>query len=143
MNGYFRDGPLSPAYILAILTVPMLKIEQNIEFLIDTGATKTTILDRDAVTMGISYVKLSKLRQPLIGLGGLVETYVARDATLHFRTDQGVEHKEVLTELLVVKHKKVDENIMRIPSVLGRDVLNKYKLVYDKEHTLAVITDEI
>jgi len=76
--GNFRDGPLGPAYIIAIACIPLLKIQQNVESLIDTGATKTTILDRHAVTLGISYTKLSKLRQPLLGLGGFVEIYVAR-----------------------------------------------------------------
>lgn len=31
---------------------------------------------------------------------------------------------------------------MRIPSILGRDILNKYALVYDKEHGKVYITDE-
>jgi len=31
---------------------------------------------------------------------------------------------------------------MRIPSVLGRDILNKHALVYDKRHEKAYITDE-
>jgi len=82
------------------------------------------------------------LRQPLLGLGGLVETYVAKDAELYFRAADLSEHKELLPELFVVKHKKVDENILRIPSVLGRDILNKYKLIYDKRKESAVITDE-
>lgn len=140
LRGYFKNGPLGAAYAIAVVAIPRLQVRQNIEFLIDTGATRTTILDRDAITLGVSYMKLSKLTQPLLGLGGLVETYVARDATLYFKTEEGFEHKE-LTELLVVKHKKVDENIMRIPSVLGRDILNKYKLVYDKENNLVAITD--
>lgn len=110
--------------------------------MIDTGATRTTILDKDAITLGIRHLKLPKLGQPLLGIGGLVETYVVRDAALYFRTEEGVGHKEDLTELLAVKHKRVDENIIRIPSVLGRDILNRYRLVSDKEHGLVVITDE-
>jgi hypothetical protein len=31
---------------------------------------------------------------------------------------------------------------MRIPSILGRDILNKYALVYDKRHENAYVTDE-
>ncbi len=142
LRGYFRKGPLEAAYIVVLVTLPQLRIRQNIEFLVDTGATRTTILDKDAITLGIRHVKLPKLGQPLIGLGGLVETYVVRDAALHFKTEAGSEHREILTELLVVKHKKVDENIIRIPIVLGRDILNKYKLVYDKQQDLVVVTDE-
>ncbi len=143
LNGYFRAGPLGAAYIRALLAIPKIGISQTIEFLIDTGATKTTILDRDAVTFGMPYAKLSKPKQPLLGLGGLVDTYVARDVELYFRADNQSEHKELLPELLVVKHREVDKNVMRIPSVLGRDVLNKYRLIYEKRKDLVAISDEL
>ncbi len=142
LSGYFRAGPLEAAYITAVLAIPTLGIRQNVEFLIDTGATKTTILDRDAVALAIPYYRLSRLKQPLLGLGGLVDTYVAEQGEIYFKSESGSEHKEQLSELFVVKHKKVDENIMRIPSVLGRDILNKYRLIYDKIRDLVVITDE-
>jgi len=32
---------------------------------------------------------------------------------------------------------------MRIPSILGRDMLNRYALVYDKRYEEAYITDEM
>ncbi|MFQ5761498.1 MAG: aspartyl protease family protein, partial [Candidatus Bathyarchaeia archaeon] len=132
LNGYFKAGPLEAAYVTVLLAIPRLRIEQRIELLIDTGATRTTILDKDAITLGIPYSKLPRLKQPLLGLGGLVDTSVARDAEMYFKSESGQEHKELVEELLVVKHRRVDENIMRIPSVLGRDILNKYRLIYDK-----------
>lgn len=141
LNGYFKAGPLEAAYVTAVLAIPRLKIEQRIEFLIDTGATKTTILDKDAITLGIPYSKLLRLKQRLLGLGGLVDTYVA-NAEIYFKAESGQEHKELVEELLVVKHRRVDENIMRIPSVLGRDILNKYRLIYDKRSGLVAIADE-
>lgn len=142
LKGYFRAGPLEGAYTTVVLALPKLGIRQNIELLIDTGATKTTILDRDAITMGIPYNRLPRLKQPLLGLGGVVETYVAKDAEIYFRADGDAEHRESISELLVVKHANVDHNIMRIPSVLGRDILNKYRLIYDKNRELVAITDE-
>ena len=60
----------------------------------DTGATKTTILDSDARRLGIPYSKLSRLKQPLLGLGGLVETYVAKDVILYFKSDNFSQHEE-------------------------------------------------
>lgn len=142
LNGYFRAGPLEGAYITAMLSLPKLRLRQRLDLLVDTGATKTTILDRDAQSIGISYSKLARSKLPLLGLGGSVETYIAKDAELYFRTQRGTEHKEVLTELLVVKHTLRDENIMRIPSVLGRDILNKYRLIYDRERYDVAITNE-
>ncbi|MGI0080402.1 MAG: hypothetical protein ACRECH_12350 [Nitrososphaerales archaeon] len=121
LNGYFRAGPLEAAYITAVVSLPELQLRQRLDLLVDTEATKTTILDRDAQSIGISYSKLARSKLPLLGLGGSVETYFAKDAELYFRTERGTEHKEPLQELLIVKHTVRDENIMRIPSVLGRD----------------------
>lgn len=111
--------------------------------LVDTGATKTTMLDSDARRLGIPYAKLSPLKQPLLGIGGTVETFVAKDVSIYFKAADSSEHKEDLEELLVVKHSRLGENIMRIPSVLGRDVLNKYHVIYDKCNQLVSITDEL
>ena len=112
------------------------------DLLIDTGATKTTILDKDAISLGISYSKLTKSKQPLLGVGGTVETHIAKDAELYFRTEDGSEHKEELSELLVVRHGDPAPNIMRIPSVLGRDILNKYRLIFDRGRGQVEITNE-
>lgn len=128
LRGYFKEGVLEAAYITAVLKIPNLNITQKIEFLIDTGATKTTILDKDAISAGIPYNRLIRPKHPLLGVGGLVATYIAKNAGIYFRADDDSEHKELLRELLVVKHARVNHNIMRIPSVLGRDILNKYRL---------------
>ena len=48
LNGYFREGPLEAAYITVLISLPELQLKQTVDLLIDTGATKTTILDKDA-----------------------------------------------------------------------------------------------
>lgn len=93
-EGYFRSGPLEGAYFSVIISIPALGVEHNLELLMDTGATKTTILDSDARRLGIPYSKLSRLKQPLLGLGGLVETYVAKDVILYFKSDNFSQHEE-------------------------------------------------
>lgn len=142
LNGYFKAGPLEAAYITAVLAIPNLRVTHKIEFLIDTGATRTAILDRDAATVGIPYSRLSRMKAPLLGLGGVVGTYAAKHAEIYFKADNSSEHKETLQELVVVKHMDVDGNVLRIPSVLGRDILNKYRLIYDNRNDLVTITDE-
>ena len=47
---------------------------EEVEFLIDTGASKTIISDRDVVWLGIDYGKLTK-SLPSMGIGGSVQTY--------------------------------------------------------------------
>ncbi len=49
-----------------------------------------------------------------------------------YRKKDGAVHMEKLHELLIVKHVDSESNMMRIPSVLGRDILNKYRLIYDR-----------
>jgi len=41
-----------------------------------------------------------------------------------------------------MKHRKADEGIMRIPSILGRDFLNRYSLVCSHKTGTVKITDE-
>lgn len=65
-----------------------------------------------------------------------------RDAAIYFETDQWLRTQRVSYRTTRRQTQESRRNIMRIPSVLGRDVLNKYKLVYDREHATVVITDE-
>ncbi len=56
-------------------------------------------------------------------------------------------HEEELKEIFVVEHtirdKEMEARIKKIPSLLGRDFLNKYTLVLDKKRESVIITDEI
>lgn len=139
---FFKPGPYEAAYVAAILESKTPNIRETIEFLIDTGASRTTILDKDTTRLGLDLSKLEKLSKGMLGIGGTVETYTIRNAKLTFRTQNGKSHTENLEKIYVLKHPHIDEKIMRIPSILGRDILNKYALVYDKRHENAYVTDE-
>jgi len=82
------------------------------------------------------------IREGMLGIGGLVDTYVLKDVKLTFRREEGRSHVENFERIYVLKHAVLDERIMRIPSILGRDILNKHALVYDKRNEMAHITDE-
>jgi hypothetical protein len=121
-------------YIIATLILKHLQIEHEIKFLIDTGASKTIISDKDAVLIGIDYKKLDRA-QSTLGIGGLVDTYILPNAKLVFKVKGGI-FEEYMSEIFVIKHKvrdyKVVERIKNIPSLLGRDFLNKYILHLNK-----------
>jgi len=72
----------------------------------------------------------------------VVNAYVLNDIELAFRREDEKDHVENFEKIYVLKHIPVDKRIMRIPSILGRDMLNRYALVYDKRHEKAYITDE-
>lgn len=78
----------------------------------------------------------------MLGIGGLVNAYLLKDVRLTFRREDGKSHMESFDRICVLRHAVLDERLMRIPSILGRDILNKYALVYEKRHEVAYITDE-
>lgn len=138
----FKPGILEAAYVTAILESEYLHIYATIEFLVDTGATNTTISDRDAMRLGIDYCTLEKLAGGMLGIGGTVDTYILKDAKLIFHKEDKKSHTENLERICILKHASLDERILRIPSILGRDILNKHALIYDKRQEKACITDE-
>lgn len=139
---FFKPGVFEAAYVVAVLESKTLDIRETVEFLVDTGASRTTICDKDVIRLGIDFSKLEKLSEGMLGIGGLVDTYVLRDVKLTFRRENGKSHVENFDRIYVLKHAVRDERIMRIPSILGRDMLNKHALVYDKRQEKAYITDE-
>lgn len=139
--GFFKKGPLEAAYVVSTVTLKDLNVAHRVEFLVDTGASRTIISDRDALRLGVDYKKL--LRAGLsLGIGGRVDTYASKNVDLVFLTADMEQYVERVEELYFLKHRRVDEDILKIPSVLGRDILNKYLLIYDKRRERVVITDE-
>jgi len=64
-----------------------------------------------------------------------VDTYVFENTVLIFKTDAG--KLEFKFPILFLKHNFTSMNeedrikILRIPSLLGRDILNRFKLIYN------------
>jgi len=139
---FFKPGIFEAAYVVAVLESEALGMRETVEFLVDTGASRTTICDKDAVRLGINFGRLERLSEGMLGIGGMVDTYVLRDVKLTFRREDEESHVENFDRIYVLKHAVLDERIMRIPSILGRDMLNKYALLYDKRNEIAHITNE-
>jgi len=123
--------------VVAVLECEAVGIHETVEFLVDTGASRTTICDKDTVRLGIDFGKLEKLSEGMLGIGGMVDTYVLRDVKLTFRRENEESHVEHFDRIYVLKHAILDKRIMRIPSILGRDMLNKHALAYDKRQETA------
>lgn len=108
-----------------------------VAFLIDTGSSVTTIMDRDRERLGLDWNRLDKTERPLTGIGGTVDTRLVKDGTLIFRSRSGETVRSRLP-IHVVKHEtarldsRAKEPVLQLPSLLGRDVIERYKLVYEK-----------
>ena len=143
IRGFF--GSFDAPYIRATLVCEKLDMEFEIKFLVDTGAYNTILSEFDASGIGLEYSTLEKSKDKVMGFGGEVETYTLPDVSLIFLSDEG-QHVENISGMLVTKHEIKDEETKRkiecIPSVLGRNILNKYTMVVNKQNSQVVITDK-
>jgi len=137
---YF-DSRFEPPAPFVRITVDSksLNISEPLHFHIDTGASITVLLDRDTNYLGIDVRKLKKAERNIGGLGGLINTYVIEDATLFFKAEDGEVIQEKL-RLFVGVHDLLKLSpeekllIMRMPSLLGRDIIYRYRLICDRNH---------
>lgn len=134
IKGFFKGDF---GFVNAHLISKLAGIDETIEFVIDTGATKTVILDKDAITLGIDYKKLRRYQRDFVGIGGSIETYVIEDAVLLFKSEKG--EVEIKIPIFVLRHplkkmsKDEEARVLRLPSLLGRDVINRFRLIFDKQ----------
>jgi len=103
--------------------------------IVDTGASKTTIAERDAIRLGIDYTQLiCPSNNEVLGVGGTCHFYVKNSVSLLFKISKNSWHIENLDKIYVLKndYENEEERIkaMRVPSLLGMDVLKNYKVYY-------------
>lgn len=139
INGHFSIG--EAAYIPTLVSHEGLSITRRISFLIDTGASRTIILDRDARALNLVYESLQRYQPGVVGVGGVVETYIIEDCTLTFSSDSGA-YTEPMPAIYVLRHRRFDRRVERLPSLLGRDVINKYDLFYSRPSGSVFLTDQ-
>lgn len=139
IQGFFKDDA---GFVNAHLVSSSIDIDDTITFLVDTGASKTTLLDKDATRLGVEHEKLKRSSQDLFGIGGSIPTYILEDAELLFHADTGT--IELKIPIFVVRHplekfsKEERVKVLRVPSLLGRDIINKYKMTFNFSKELSL-----
>ena len=138
INGYLDERYEPPApFIRATVFSKGLGLRHIVNFHVDTGAAVTTLLGKDVKRLKIDLEKLRRPERGLIGIGGSIITYVIDDSTLLFQAENGglVEEKlrmyvglHDIERLLEAEMKLV----LELPSLMGRDVIYRFKLVLDK-----------
>jgi len=104
--------------------------------LADTGASRTLLLDRDLRSLNIPTIALEPTSLAIVGIGGSVRSFVVRGVDVISATDEGYESLPG-QDVWAVQHDldrlPPDEasRILRLPSVLGRDVLNRFCFTCD------------
>lgn len=103
--------------------------------LADTGASRTTLLDRDLRLLGVPTETLKPATFPIVGIGGSVRSFLIHNVEITLHSDEGA---YVLQQnLWVVRHDLEQlppeevSRILRLPSVLGRDIINQFHFTSD------------
>lgn len=123
------------AYINAFIACPQIERIAPIVFLVDLGATTTTILEGDCTRLGIDCDSLEKAPGETIVPSGRIETYILRDVTLVFETEGELEFERL--EKVDVINPKIDSVLLPF-SLLGIDVISRYKLTYSRNNGLTL-----
>ena len=108
-------------------TRPRFGFAANVSFIFDTGADCTVLMPTDAINMGIDFAHLANPSKS-VGIGGSAQTYV-EPARLAFADAQGDRAYAYNIPLLI--HDQTDA-AMKVPSLLGRDVIDRWRVTYDK-----------
>jgi len=138
---YGGRGRGNLGYINAYFMCSKPEIHDPIRFYVDTGASRTTIADRDVARLELNYEELEESEIPVIGIGcKRVKNYLLRDVAVVFRTSGGSLHIERLPQVTVLKHEPEDEEerqiVDQLPSLLGVDLLDKYSVRFTAKHVV-------
>jgi len=142
-KGYVLEGaPFIKAFVIFPAHEVTKEYPPPLDFLIDTGASVTMISALDAEKLGIRYKTLIDGRsvphfgdQPLKegpkigGVGGSIQSYIVKDVKLKFVTllNNYIEFHEEHLKFLYIPDGRAKE----IPNILGRDVINRFKFLWD------------
>ena|SRR3972149_346273 len=133
LTGRFGDTTRRP-YIEGRLIFPRLNIRANISFCVDTGADRSLLLPSDGVRLGLDYAALSG-NQESVGVGGLCRNFTEQAALVF--TDPG---RYLYVYVLSLAIRPPGADIMDLPSLLGRDILNQWRMRYDASKNLLAFT---
>ena len=126
LQGRFGESSGRP-YVSARVFIPRLGLAGNVSFIFDTGADSSVLMPADAIALGVDHALLSNPFESF-GIGGSAPTYVehARLAFADVRGDRVYGYDVPL----LVHHPTTDA--MRVPSLLGRNVIDRWRVTYDK-----------
>ena len=107
------------------LGFPRLGIEHWLTFLVDTGCDTSTVMPADSNRMALPWPRL-RMSGLAIGVGGAVREF-SEPAALAFRDSDGGTYVHRLNISTMPPSTIMGD----IPSLLGRDILNRWRMVYD------------
>ena len=123
LRGRFGDTTGRP-YIEGRLIIPRLNIKSDMSFLVDTGADRSLLMPGDGRRLAIDYAELGEATSGSIGIGGRTTNF-EEQALLIFS-----ERHAVYTYQIELAISRFNNRILRLPSLLGRDIIDRWRMVY-------------
>lgn len=102
-----------------------MNLKDDIPFLIDTGADTSALMPADARRLGIDYSILTGERHA-VGVGGITRSHTERALLAFEDTDRTMYIYQV--DIVIPA---ANPELFRLPSLLGRDILNQWTMLYD------------
>jgi len=138
---YGKRGRGSLGYVNAYIMCSKPEVHDPNRFYVDTGASRTTIADRDAARLGLDYEQLEESQIPVVGIGcKKVKNYLLRDVMVVFRIARDSFHIEALPMVTVLRNEPQNEEeqklVDQLPSLLGVDVLEKYNVGFSNKRVI-------
>ena len=124
LRGRFGNTTGRP-YLEGRLSIPRLKLNADISFIVDTGADNSLLMPLDALRIGIDYSQLQG-HQESVGIGGISVNYI-EPALLAFREARRNLHVYSIDLEICAP----SPEIMDVPSLLGRDILDRWRMNYN------------
>src|SRR5262245_48262631 len=124
LTGRFGDTSGAP-YIEARVSFPRLGLRGLVSFLVDTGADGTVLMPIDSLKLGVDF---GSLRNPTSsqGVGGIAHGFNER-VVLSFS-----DRRHVFSYVLRIEVLAPAAHNMRLPSLLGRDILDQWRCIIDR-----------
>ncbi len=132
LTGRFGDTSGAP-YLEARVAIPRLRLNGLVSFLVDTGADGTILMPADSRKLSVNF---RMLRNPTTseGIGGPAKGY--NEQMIFSFSDR----KFVYSYLFDVEIASPTPHNHRFPSLLGRDILDQWRLVIERSKGRAVFT---
>mgnify|MGYP001396375281 CR=1 FL=1 len=123
LHGRFGKTTTAP-YLEAHVAFPRLGLRGLVSFLVDTGADGTVLMPADSSNLG---VRFGSLDNPSIayGVGGAAKAFNER-AVLAF-----TDNRHVYSYVVDMEHLAPTTRSQQLPSLLGRDILNRWRVAVD------------
>ena len=126
LRGRFGDTSGRP-YIEGRLILPNLNILGDISFLVDTGSDETRLHPSDGIRLNIDYGQLSGDAES-VGTSGVSHDFI-EPAFVVFSEPRRFLYAYNIT----LRIAPYDVEIMNLPSLLGRDILARWRMIYDPQ----------